>query len=117
VGDAPSAHALARLVDALSAEGIRFQFAGMTAAILQGAPATTLDIDFWLEWFERQCVKSLKIAKQLGAEILVRTVIALEDDTLVNLLYRMDGLTGAERTSPLIGFRLQRLLPNRSPSI
>lgn len=89
----------------------------MTAAILQGAPATTLDIDFWLEWFERQCVKSLKIAKQLGAEILVRTVIALEDDTLVNLLYRMDGLAGAERTSPLIGFRLQRLLPNRSPSI
>lgn len=92
VGDAPSAPALARLVDALSAEGIRFQFAGMTAAILQGVPATTLDIDLWLELSERQYVKALKIAKQLGAEILARTVIALEDDTLVNFLYRMDGL-------------------------
>ena len=58
----------------------------MTAAILQGVPATTLDTDIWLELPERQYVKALDIAKKLGAEILARTVVALEDDTLVNFL-------------------------------
>jgi hypothetical protein len=92
VGDAPSPSPLARLVDALTEEGIRFQFAGMTAAILQGVPATTLDTDIWLELPERRYVKALDIAKKLGAEILARTVVALADDTLVNFLYRIDGL-------------------------
>jgi hypothetical protein len=92
VGDAPSPSALARLVDALAAEGIRFQFAGMTAAILQGVPATTLDTDIWLELPERRYVKALDIAKKLGAEILARTVVVLNDDTLFNFFYRIDGL-------------------------
>jgi len=92
MGDAPDPSALARLVDALAEEGIRFQFAGMTAAILQGVPATTLDTDIWLELPERRYVKALDIAKKLGAEILARTVVALDDDTLVNFLYRIDGL-------------------------
>ena len=92
MGDAPSPSPLARLVDALTEEGIRFQFAGMTAAILQGVPATTLDTDIWLELPERRYVKALDIAKKLGAEILARTVVALADDTLVNFLYRIDGL-------------------------
>jgi len=39
-------------------------------------------------------VKALDIAKKLGAEILARTVVALEDDTLVNFLYHVDGLKG-----------------------
>lgn len=94
VGVAPGPSALARLIDALTAAGIRLQFAGMTAAILQGVPATTLDTDLWLELPERQYVKALDIAKKLGAEILARTVVALEDDTLVNFLYRVDGLKG-----------------------
>ena len=64
----------------------------MTAAILQGVPATTLDTDIWLELPERQYVKALDIAKKLGAEILARTVVALADDTLVNFLYRIDGI-------------------------
>lgn len=64
----------------------------MTAAILQGVPATTLDTDIWLELPERQYVRALDIAKKLGAEILARTVVALDDDTLVNFLYRIDGL-------------------------
>ena len=92
MGDAPSPSALARLVDALAEEGIRFQFAGMTAAILQGVPSTTLATDIWLELPERQYVKALDITKKLGAEILARTVVALDDDTLVNFLYRIDGL-------------------------
>ena len=36
--------------------------------------------------------KPLISQKKLGAEILARTVVALDDDTLVNFLYRIDGL-------------------------
>ena len=36
---------LAELVHTLQQEGIRLQIAGMSAAILQGVPATTLDTD------------------------------------------------------------------------
>ena len=36
---------LAQLVHTLQQEGIRFQIVGMSAAILQGVPATTLDTD------------------------------------------------------------------------
>jgi hypothetical protein len=43
VADARAVSPLARLIHALQQEGIRFQIAGMSAAILQGVPATTLD--------------------------------------------------------------------------
>jgi hypothetical protein len=36
----------------------------MTAAILQGVPATTLDTDIWLELPERRTIKALNIAKK-----------------------------------------------------
>ncbi len=64
----------------------------MTAAILQGVPATTLDTDLWIDLPERQYVKVLDLCQRLGATILARTVVALSDDTLVNFLYRIDGL-------------------------
>lgn len=63
----------------------------MTASILQGVSATTLDTDIWLELPERSYVKAIDISKKLGAEILARTVVALDDDTLVNFLYRIAG--------------------------
>jgi len=63
VADEPRPPELARFLDALRLEGIRFQFAGMTAAILQGAPATTLDTDIWIDLQERQYVRALEIAK------------------------------------------------------
>ena len=64
----------------------------MSAALLQGVPATTLDADLWLNLPERQYVRVLDICQTLGATILARTVVALRDDTLVNFLYRIDGL-------------------------
>jgi len=45
---------LARLVHALRQEKIRFVFVGMSAAILQGVPGTTLDTDIWVEVPERE---------------------------------------------------------------
>ncbi|HWB59473.1 MAG TPA: hypothetical protein VG733_08275 [Chthoniobacteraceae bacterium] len=68
----------------------------MSAAILQGVPATTLDTDIWIDLPERQYVKVLALCRSLGATIMARTVVALRDDTLVNFLYRVDGLGSFE---------------------
>ena len=83
---------LARLIQTLRAHKIRFQIAGMTAAILQGTPATTLDTDIWIDLPERQYVRLLSLCQELGAEILAQTVVALEDGSLINFIYRVDGL-------------------------
>jgi hypothetical protein len=64
----------------------------MSAAILQGVPATTLDTDIWVNLPARQYVRVLAVCTRLGATVLARTVVSLRDDTLVNFLYRVDGL-------------------------
>ncbi len=64
----------------------------MSAAILQGVPATTLDTDIWVELRPREYVRVLKLCQRIGASLLAQTVVALQDDTLVNFLYRVDGL-------------------------
>ena len=68
----------------------------MTAALLQGVPVTTLDADLWINLPERRYVRVLDICQKLGATILAKTVVALSDDTLVNFLYRIDGLGNFE---------------------
>ena len=92
MGDASDLPSVARLIYALRQEKIRFQIAGMTAAILQGTPATTLDTYIWIDLPERQHMKMLNLCKQLGAELLAPTVVVLEDGSLINFLYRVDGL-------------------------
>ena len=64
----------------------------MTAAILQGTPATTLDTDIWIDLPERDYVKILDVCNSLNAEILAQTVVALVDGSLINFIYRVDGL-------------------------
>jgi hypothetical protein len=64
----------------------------MSAAILQGVPATTLDTDFWVELPERQFVRLYAIIKNLSGSMLAPTVAALSDDSIVNFLPRVDGL-------------------------
>jgi len=83
---------LARLIHALREEGIRFQIVGMSAAILQGVPATTIDTDIWVELPDRQFVRLTSIICRQGGSMLAPTVGALSDDTLVNFLPRVDGL-------------------------
>ena len=68
----------------------------MTAALLQGVPVTTLDADLWINLPERRYARVLDICQKLGATILAKTVVALSDDTLVNFLYRIDGLENFE---------------------
>jgi hypothetical protein len=64
----------------------------MSAAILQGVPATTLDTDIWIELPERAYHRILDLCRSQRATVMARTVVALEDDTIVNFLYRVDGL-------------------------
>jgi len=92
VGPARAVSPLARVVHALREEGIRFQIAGMSAAILQGVPATTLDTDIWVELPVRRFVRLTEMILRLGGTMLAPTVAALSDDTMVNFLPRVDGL-------------------------
>jgi hypothetical protein len=64
----------------------------MSAAILQGVPATTIDTDIWVELPPRQFVRLTAIIMHLGGIMLAPTVAALSDDTLVNFLPRVDGI-------------------------
>jgi predicted alpha-1,6-mannanase (GH76 family) len=64
----------------------------MSGAILQGVPATTLDTDLWIDLPERQYMRTINLALRLGAQMIRQTVVALSDGSLVNFLYRVDGL-------------------------
>ena len=64
----------------------------MSAAILQGVPATTLDTDLWLDLPERSYARVLNLARKLGATPIRPTIVSLSDGSLVNFLYRVDGL-------------------------
>ena len=66
----------------------------MSAAILQGVPATTLDTDLWIDLPERQYMRVLRLCQKLGATIRANTVVELSDGSMVNFLYRVNGLLG-----------------------
>jgi len=83
----------------------------MSAAILQGAPATTLDTDLWIDLPERTYFRVLNLCRELGAKPLTRTVVALSDDTLVNFLYRVNGLRLFATESKKAVPRILRIFP------
>lgn len=64
----------------------------MSAAILQGCPATTLDTDLWIDLPSRQYIRVLRLCQKLGATIRANTVVELSDGSMINFLYRVDGL-------------------------
>ena len=88
----------------------------MTAAILQGVPATTLDADLWIDLPSRQYMTVLNVCRKLGATVVANTVVSLSDDTLVNFAYHVDGLRSfaaeynAARELHWLGMRV-RVLP------
>ncbi len=97
MGDARNLSALPRLVQSLGEEGIRFQMVGMSAAIVQGVPATTLDTDFWVDLPERQYTRLLNLVVRQGGTPLARTLYALSDGSLVNFIFSMSGLGTFEK--------------------
>jgi hypothetical protein len=64
----------------------------MSAAILQGCPATTLDTDLWIDLPPREYMQVLRLCQKLGATIRANTVVDLSDGSIVNFLYHVDGL-------------------------
>ncbi|HWX19882.1 MAG TPA: hypothetical protein VN578_08250 [Candidatus Binatia bacterium] len=69
----------------------------MSAAILQGVPATTLDTDLWIDLPERQYMRLLRLCVRLGDSVRTNTVVELSDGSIVNFLYRVDGLRSFSR--------------------
>ena len=84
--------ALTELIQLIRTEKIRFMVAGMSSAILQGVPVTTLDTDLWIGSPERRYTRLVHLSLKLGATLVRNTVVALRDGSLVNYLYRVDGL-------------------------
>src|SRR5882672_6569987 len=81
-----------RLVGALRAEKIRFQLIGMSAAVLQGVPVATLDVDLWIDLPARQYMRLVNLAVRYGATMVRNTVVELSDGMLVNFIYEVTGL-------------------------
>jgi len=52
---------------AFISEKIQFQVVGMSAAVLQGVPVATLDVDIWLNMPLRQYMRAVNLALKDGA--------------------------------------------------
>jgi len=92
VADKRNLSPLVRLVGALRDENIRFQLIGMSAAVLQGVPVITNDVDLWIDLPVRQYMRPVNAALRLGAKMIRNTVIELSDGMLVNFIYGVTGL-------------------------
>lgn len=63
----------------------------MNAAILQGAPASTLDYDIWINLPPRQYMRVINIAHRLGAELFSNNAVAI-NGLSVDFVYEPHGL-------------------------
>jgi hypothetical protein len=77
---------------ALRAEKIRFQLIGMSAAVLQGVPVVTHDVDLWIDLPARNYMVPVNLALSQGAAMIRNTVVELRDGLLVNFIYQVTGL-------------------------
>jgi hypothetical protein len=64
----------------------------MGAAVLQGVPVVTQDIDFWIGRPMSRHDEILVLCQKLKAEIIDDFKILLPDDSLINFTYHVDGL-------------------------
>jgi hypothetical protein len=85
-------HPVARLLEALETEKIRFMLISMSAAIVQGVMEMTLDVDLWLDLPARQYMRVQNLAGRVGATMCANTVAYLEDGTPVNFVFAVNGL-------------------------
>jgi hypothetical protein len=77
---------------ALRAEKIRFQLIGMSAAVLQGVPVVTHDVDLWIDLPVRQYMRAVNLAVRTGAQMVRSTVVELNNGMLVNFIFEVTGL-------------------------
>ncbi len=64
----------------------------MSAALVQGVPGATIDIDLWIDLPSREYMRPVNIALGLGATLIRNTVVELVDGTLINFVYEVTGL-------------------------
>ena len=64
----------------------------MSAAVLQGVPVVTHDVDLWIDLPARQYMRVVNVALQQGATMVRNTVVELSDGMLVNFIYEVTGL-------------------------
>jgi hypothetical protein len=103
---------VARLLEALEAEDIRFILIGMSAAIVQGVMEATLDVDLWVDLPSRQYMRAQNAARRIGATMAANTVAYLEDGTPVNFVFEVNGLgpfTQEMKHTRLFEFRGRRI--------
>jgi hypothetical protein len=91
LADERTVHPLTPLFRALQAEKIPFLIIGMSAAILQGAPGSTLDYDIWINLPPRQYIRVINVAHKLGAESFSNQAVAL-NGLSVDFVYEPHGL-------------------------
>jgi hypothetical protein len=64
----------------------------MSAAVLQGVPVVTHDVDLWIDLPARQYMAPVNLALRQGAKMVRDTVVELSDGMLVNFIYEVTGL-------------------------
>jgi hypothetical protein len=84
--------ALHRFLHALREEKIPFLIAGMTAAVLQGVPVTTADVDFWIGTPHSEHDAVLRICHRLGGVFQTDHVVELPDGAQLHFAYSIGGL-------------------------
>jgi len=97
---------LVQLLTALQAEDIRFMLAGMSAANLQGVLEGTIDVDIWIGLPARQYMRVINLCNQLGATLRSANKVYLSDDTPVDFIYEIGGLSDFDQE-----YRRARWLP------
>ncbi len=66
----------------------------MSAAVLQGVPVVTHDVDLWIDLPPRQYMSVMEAALRHGAKMIRNTVVELSDGMLVIFIYEVAGLGG-----------------------
>jgi hypothetical protein len=64
----------------------------MSAAVLQGVPVVTHDVDLWIDLPPRQYMRAINLAVSRGATMVRNTVVELSDGMLVNFIFEVTGL-------------------------
>jgi hypothetical protein len=64
----------------------------MSAAVLQGVPVVTHDVDLWIDLPARDYIRAVTVAMRHGATMVRNTVVELTDGLLVNFIYEVTGL-------------------------
>lgn len=84
--------ALSAFLKALREEEIDCILIGAMAAIEHGAPIGTVDYDFWVHLPERQYIRIWTFVHRQGGQSLGKTLFLLRDGTMVNIIFKPDGL-------------------------